>query len=144
MARYAWEAFRWRSGEDTYSFEIADGGLFGTLTHLQGKSVTLPMAAWEGMLDSLQLARKTRAERGNDRPERSGTIWTPKEIDRLSEGFGQHRTIAQLAHAHARSPAAIEAQLEKLGLWNRLEHRPMRERGDRPPEPLSAPMEQGS
>ena len=49
MARIQWQRFEWKSGPDSYAFEVTDGGLFGALSAPGGRKVTLPMVAWEGM-----------------------------------------------------------------------------------------------
>lgn len=41
--------------------------------------------------------------------------WTPEEEERLTAGFDAGKTTSELAQAHERSPAAIEARLLKLG-----------------------------
>lgn len=126
MARIQWQRFEWRCGADIYVFEVADGGLFGTLTAGDNRKVTLPIAAWEGMLDCVTTTRRAKAQ--NERThysDRSGARWSDPEVARLEQGFRAGRNIAELARMHARSAEAIEAQLAKLGLWNRLERRPM-------------------
>src|SRR6187549_1991230 len=62
----AWERVTWRQGDGRYFFEVAEGGLPATLRSPHDTSLTLPMVAWEGLLDALAGARKTRArgERG--------------------------------------------------------------------------------
>ncbi len=125
MARVTWDRFQWHSGENTYTFETSDGGLFATLTHVGGQAVTLPMVAWEGMLTCIEVERRARTKRPTDIPPRSGARWTDSESDRLAMAFREGRDIAAIARQHARTPASIETQLERLGLWNRLEHRPL-------------------
>lgn len=127
MARIAWQRFEWQSGADRYAFQVTDGGLFGTLTAAGGRAVTLPMVAWEGMVDSVAMARKGREQSERQQPDRSGARWSDPEVARLEQGFRSGKSIGALASAHQRSRDAVEAQLEKLGLWNRFERRAMSE-----------------
>lgn len=124
----AWERFEWRSGADRYRFEIGAGGLFGTLSAEASancveqpvRSMTLPMVAWDGLLDSLKVNRKSRDKPSAvGLPPRAGARWTPVEIAGLEEGFKAGRKIPELAQGHARTVFAIESQLEKMGLWQR-------------------------
>lgn len=125
MARIQWQRFEWKSGADAYAFEVSDGGLFGALCAPDGRKVTLPLVAWEGMLDSVAMARKGRSQSERQQPDRSGARWSDPEVIRLEREFKVGKSIAQLAQSHARSRDAIEHQLEKLGLWNRFERRPL-------------------
>ena len=45
----------------------------------------------------------------------SGSRWSTEEEERLASGFDAGRTVDELAHAHSRSRAAIEARLVRLG-----------------------------
>ena len=45
----------------------------------------------------------------------SGSRWTPEEEQRLAAAFDTGRTVDELARAHNRSRAAIEARLVRLG-----------------------------
>lgn len=45
----------------------------------------------------------------------TGTRWTPEEEERLAAAFDTGRTVADLAQAHNRSRAAIEARLVRIG-----------------------------
>ena len=78
------------------------------------------MVAWEGLIDSLKVNRKSR-EKGPaiGRPSRAGARWSPEEAAELEEGFKSGRKIPELARSHARTTVAIESQLEKMGLWER-------------------------
>jgi hypothetical protein len=126
----AWERVTWRQGDGRYDFEIAEGGLHATLKSPHGTSLTLPMVAWEGLLDALAGARKTRARGERGFPVRSGARWYEGEAGELLAGFNAGRTIPQLARAHNRSEFAIEAQLDRMGLWDRVARRPiLREQG---------------
>jgi hypothetical protein len=56
------------------------------------------------------------AERKPAMPESgSGSRWTPEEEQRLAAAFDAGRTVDELARAHNRSRAAIEARLVRLG-----------------------------
>jgi hypothetical protein len=56
------------------------------------------------------------AERRPAMPESgSGSRWTPEEEQRLVSSFDTGRTVDELARAHNRSRAAIEARLVRLG-----------------------------
>lgn len=124
-----WERFEWRGGADRYRFEIAEGGLFGTLSAYLGedeareaptRQLTLPLVAWEGLIESLKTNRAARARPlSTGLPGRAGARWSDGEIERLQQGFAAGRKIKDLADEHARTPAAIEQQLEKMGLWMR-------------------------
>ena len=48
-------------------------------------------------------------------PANTFVRWTPEEEDRLAAGFDAGKTSADLAKAHNRTRAAIEARLLKLG-----------------------------
>ncbi len=136
MARIQWQRFEWTCGADRFVFEVADGGLFGTLSQGPERQMTLPMVAWEGMLDSVTLARRTKNQVDRSYHDRSGARWSDPEVLRLEQGFKSGQSIAELARIHARSAIAVEHQLEKLGLWNRIERRPM---SALPPFPTQAP-----
>lgn len=123
-----WQRFEWSSGTDRYRFEVENGGLFGTLTVEGGadtgnetaRRLTLPMVAWEGMLECVKTTRKARsrpAESGL--PARSGTRWSDTETLELATAFEAGRSIDQLAASHARTSVAIESQLVKIGLLAR-------------------------
>jgi hypothetical protein len=45
----------------------------------------------------------------------AGSRWTPEEEQRLATGFDAGRSVDELARAHNRSRAGIEARLVKLG-----------------------------
>jgi hypothetical protein len=115
-----WERVTWRQGDGRYSFEVAEGGLHGTLSSPHGTSLTLPTVAWDGLLDALAGARKTRLRGKRAFPPRSGARWYDGEAGELVAGFKAGRTIAELARAHNRTEFAVEAQLERMGLWDRV------------------------
>ena len=56
-------------------------------------------------------------------PPRYGARWTQQETDELAAKFKSGRSIDDLAREHARTVWAIEGQLAKLGLWDRIERR---------------------
>jgi len=120
-----WERVAWRQGDGHYVFEVAAGGLHATLKSPHGTSLTLPMVAWEGLLDALAAARKTRTRGERDFPVRSGARWYEGEAGELAAAFKAGRTIPQLARAHNRSALAVEAQLDRLGLWDRIARQPV-------------------
>jgi hypothetical protein len=85
--------------------------------------MTLPMVAWEGLLDALTGARKARARNERGFPARSGARWYEGEADELAAAFRAGRSISQLARAHNRSEYAVEAELGRIGLWDRIARR---------------------
>jgi hypothetical protein len=115
-----WERVTWRQGDGRYAFEIAEGGLHAKLSSPHGTSLTLPMVAWEGLLDAIAGARKTRTRGERGFPARSGSRWYEGEAGELAAAFKAGRTVAQLARAHNRSEFAVEAQLDRMGLWDRV------------------------
>jgi hypothetical protein len=123
-----------------YFFEVSEGGLHATLNSPHGTSLTLPMIAWEGLLDALSAARKTRAREERSFPVRSGSRWYDGETDELATAFKAGRTIPQLARAHNRSEFAVEAQLDRMGLWDRVARRPKAHHVV-PSEPLDGPAQ---
>ena len=120
----AWERVEWRQGDGRYVFEVARGGLLATLSSPHGAKLTLPMVAWEGLLDALAAARKTKARAERNLPARTGARWSETETQELAKTFKAGGSIAQLARVHNRTQFAVEAQLERQGLWDRAERRP--------------------
>ena len=118
-----WERVVFRQGDGRYVFEVEEGGLHAKLTSPHGTSLTLPMVAWEGLLDALMGARKARNRNERGFPARSGARWYDGEAGELAAGFRAGRPISQLARAHNRSEYAIEAELDRLGLWDRIARR---------------------
>jgi hypothetical protein len=118
-----WERVTWRQGDGRYVFEVEEGGLHGKLSSPYGTSLTLPMVAWEGLLDAINGARKARTRNERGFPARSGARWYDGEAGEVAAGFKAGRSVAQLARAHNRSEYAIEAQLDRLGLWDRIARR---------------------
>jgi hypothetical protein len=118
-----WERVVWRQGDGRYVFEVEHGGLHAKLSSPYGTSLTLPMVAWEGLLDALIGARKARTRNERGFPARSGVRWYDGEAGELVAAFKAGRTVAQLARSHNRSEYAIEAELDRLGLWDRIARR---------------------
>lgn len=135
-----WEQVAWRQGDGRYTFEVAKGGLHATLTSPHGGALTLPMVAWEGLLDALAAARKTRTRSDRAFPARSGARWYDGETGELAAGFRAGRSIRQLARAHNRTEAAVEAELARLGLWDREQQRPREAGGISPDEAADPPF----
>jgi hypothetical protein len=125
-----WERVSWRQGDGRYVFEVMEGGLHGRLASPMGTSLTLPMVAWEGLLDALAAARKTRTRAERGFPARSGARWYEGEAAELVAAFRAGRTIRELARAHNRSEFAVEAQLDRAGLWDRVARQPVASRQD--------------
>jgi hypothetical protein len=119
-----WERVEWRQGDGRYVFEVAQGGLYGTITAPQGRALTLPIVAWEGLIDALAAARKSKQRSERNLPARTGARWSEAEASELAKTFKSGGSIAQLARIHNRTQYAIEAQLERLGLWDRAARQP--------------------
>jgi hypothetical protein len=119
-----WERVEWRQGDGRYVFEVAQGGLHATLSSPHGTKLTLPMVAWEGLLDALAAARKTKSRAESNLPSRMGARWSQVETQELAKTFKAGGSIAQLARVHNRTQFAVEAQLDRQGLWDRVERRP--------------------
>jgi hypothetical protein len=126
-----WNRVEWRQGDGRYVFEVAQGGLHATLASPHATKLTLPMVAWEGLLDALAAARKTKARAERNLPARTGARWSEAETQELAKAFKAGGSIAQLARVHNRTQFAVEAQLERQGLWDRVERRPTASGGDR-------------
>jgi hypothetical protein len=118
-----WERVTWRQGDGRYVFEVEEGGLHAKVSSPYGTSLTLPMVAWEGLLDAIMGARKARTRNERGFPARSGERWYDGEAGELAAGFRAGRTISQLARVHSRSEYAVEAELNRLGLWDRVARR---------------------
>lgn len=120
-----WENFEWRAGAETYRFEISDKGLIGRLKVSDGRHFALPLVVWEAMLECVKTNRKSKTRPEANLPARYGAVWTDAEINELISKFQAGLTIYDLAKDHARTVWAIEGQLAKLGLWDRIERRPL-------------------
>lgn len=127
----AWESFSWRSGAENYRFEIKDQGLIGSLSVSDGRKFALPVVVWEALFDAVKANRRAKAKADAKLPARSGARWSEQESDELSAKFKTGRSIEDLAREHARTAWGIEAQLGKLGLWDRIERRPVTAAGPR-------------
>lgn len=113
----SWERFQWSCADVRYTFEVQSGGLHGRIKSDAGHQLTLPMVAWEGLLECVRQQRKARAQTAAvDLPARSGARWTRNESDELRDGFRAGKTIAALAQHHQRTRGAIQNELERLGL----------------------------
>ena len=120
-----WDKVEWRQGDGRYRFEVAEGGLHATMHSPHGKSLTIPMVAWYGLLDALAASRKTKDRSERPLPARFGARWSGTEVDDLVAAFQGGSTIAALARAHNRSEFAVESQLAQKGLWDRISRQPM-------------------
>ena len=134
-----WESVSWRRGEDQFRLEIERGGLFATLSAPGGRSLTLPMVVWEGLLDALKAGRNTKArvEQQQQYLARSRSRWYDGEVSEVADAYKSGRSIGEIAHSHNRSTYAIEHQLDKLGLISKAGiYGPGTDReGDRAPDP---------
>lgn len=115
----AWNQFAWRCGADDYSFEYEQGGLHATLRVAGQRQITLPVVAWEALLDAVKSGRTARARSQANLPPRAGSRWTDREEGELGAAFNSGASIAQLARQHGRTKVAVENQLAKLGLIDR-------------------------
>src|SRR5262245_66317742 len=82
-----WERVTWRQGDGRYVFEVEEGGMHAKLSSPHGTSLTLPMVAWEGLLDAITGARKARGRNERAFPARSGARWYDGEAEELAAGF---------------------------------------------------------
>ena len=67
---------------------------------------------------TVEQARAPDPERGprqTGMPGNTGLRWTPEEEERLATAFDAGKTVDELARAHNRTRAGIEARLVKLG-----------------------------
>ncbi len=119
-----WDLVEWRQGDGRYRFEVARGGLHATLTAPGERSLTLPVVAWDGLLDALAAARKTKVRSDRNLPARAGARWAKVETDELIAAFRSGASVVKLAVAHNRTAAAIEAKLSELGMWDRVAQAP--------------------
>lgn len=116
MARgLVWETVSWRCGADQYRFDIERGGLFATLT-APDRTLTLPMAVWDGLFDTLKARRATNSRSDQQFTARSRARWYDGEVAEVAESFRSGRSIGDIAQAYNRSAYAIEHQLDQLGL----------------------------
>ena len=61
-------------------------------------------------------AGAARAMRRSQLPENVGRAWSAEEEETLTAAFQEGESLLILAQRHGRTPTAIEARLEKLGL----------------------------
>src|SRR5689334_2576624 len=137
----SWDRVEWHQGDrgdGRYVFQLASGGLLATLAAPHGAKLTLPMVAWEGLLDALAAQRKTRTRSESKFPARSGARWYDGETGDLAAAFKAGRTIRQLARTHSRSEQAVEAELARQGLWDRVERQPTQPGHTQSPPDLDA------
>lgn len=118
-----WESFGWKSGAETYRFEVRDSGLIGSLSVSDGRKFALPLVVWEALFDAVKTNRKAKSRAEENLPPRYGARWTESESDELSVKFKSGRSVDDLAREHGRTAWAIEGQLAKAGLWDRVERR---------------------
>ena len=78
--------------------------LFEAMRGLEGGATQAPPAAAPERKAATQLPQSG-----------SGSRWTGQEEQRLATAFDAGRTVDELARAHGRSRAAIEARLVRLG-----------------------------
>lgn len=64
---------------------------------------------------SRALEPKPRARSRTHLPGNAGKRWTQEEDQKLLEEFDRDRAIPELAQAHGRTTAGIQARLEKFG-----------------------------
>lgn len=119
-----WDRVEWRQGDGRYRFEVEQGGLHATLFAPGERHLTLPMVAWDGLLDALAAARKTKSRSARNLPVRAGARWAQAETDELVAAFRSGASVAKLAGSHNRTVLAIEAKLAELGLWDRVARAP--------------------
>ncbi|MGE0697649.1 MAG: hypothetical protein AB7O57_00985 [Hyphomicrobiaceae bacterium] len=115
-----WDRVEWRQGDGRYRFEVARGGLHATLTTPAEHSITMPLVAWDALLDALMGARKTKARSERSLPVRAGSRWEAAEVAELEAAFRSGASIGRLARSHNRTQGAIEAKLAEVGLWDRM------------------------
>jgi hypothetical protein len=70
----------------------------------------------------------------------SGSRWSTEEEERLAGGFDAGKTVDELARAHNRSRAAIEARLVRLG---KMDASAVTSALRYPPSPAAQPARQG-
>ena len=128
----SWEKFQWRTGAESYAFEITDRGMIGKVSVSDGRSFALPVVVWEAMFDAIKTNRAAREKVSSQLPPRAGARWSDDESARLVAKFQSGCSIKALATEHARTGWAVEGQLARLGLWDRVERRPVAARVEAP------------
>ena len=119
-----WDKFQWRVGAETYAYEITDRGLIGRLSVSDGRNFALPVVVWEALLDAVKTNRNAKLKAETNLPPRAGARWTETESDEIAAKLRSGRSVSELAQEHGRTTWAIEGQLAKIGLWDRIERRP--------------------
>lgn len=114
-----WEKVVFRQGDGRYEFSIDRGGLHATLATPHGRSLTIPMVAWYGLLDALAAARRIKVRTERPAATRHGQRWSEAETEELAASFRAGASAESLARRHNRSREAVESQLSKTGLWDR-------------------------
>jgi len=87
--------------------------LFSALRALEGGSAQAPAASDQRRQPGA--GDKPRQPTAGNGSNKLGSRWTPDEEARLAGGFDAGKRVSELASAHGRSIAAIEARLLKLG-----------------------------
>jgi hypothetical protein len=74
-------------------------------------------ALFEAMraVESRGAAAQPRPEEAASLPGNTGLRWTPEEEEQLAAAFDAGRSVTELARAHNRTRAAIEARLVRIG-----------------------------
>jgi hypothetical protein len=64
---------------------------------------------------ALEIRSKSRARPRTGMPANAGKPWSEDEDQRLLAGFDRGQSLPDLAHTHGRTPAGIQARLERHG-----------------------------
>lgn len=115
----SWGRFEWRAGAESYSYEIEPGGLLATLRAGGRAPLTLPVVAWDGLIEALKTTRKSRNRATAGLPPRAGSRWSEAEALEVTAAFAAGVPIGELARQYRRTESAIEHQLVKAGLLER-------------------------
>jgi len=67
------------------------------------------------MIENGRAPAAERQQRPASMPGNTGLRWTPEEEERLAAAFDAGKSVDELARAHNRTRAGIEARLVKLG-----------------------------
>ena len=85
----------------------------------------MPVVVWEALYDAVKTNRNAKQKAEANLPPRAGARWTDAERGELAAKFRSGRSPKNLAQERARTQWAIEDQLARLGLWDRIERRPV-------------------
>jgi hypothetical protein len=136
--RAQWQAFEWRYGGKSYSFELSPHRERAALSIENECKLELPMGAWRALLDAIGMEQR-EGTRARWQPARAGAPWTEDEDRRLTAAFRTGRLLSTMAREHGRSEVAIASRLVILGLAHRGEfphlnrgHIPVGEEDSRP------------